>query len=229
MQNIAREMNVSETAFLVRRDEEFDLRWFTPTVEIDLCGHATLASAHIVWEKGIFRPEQQIPFRTRSGLLIASRPGEWIELDFPSVGEVPLGEVPDFVGILGCPVVNVARNRFDYLVELRSADLVRTLRPDMQRLAQIPVRGVIVTSATGADPYDFVSRFFAPGSGIDEDPVTGSAHCFLGPYWADRLNKREFRAFQCSQRGGEVRVEVRGDRVILGGKAVTVMQGTLTV
>lgn len=230
MQNIAREMNLPETAFLVRRGDEFDLRWFTPTVEVDLCGHATLASAHILWEKGILRPEQQGRFNTRSGLLTAARPGEWIELDFPSTPEEALeGTTPDFETMLNCAVVNVARNRFDYLVEVASAEVVRTLRPLISSLAEIPVRGLIVTSANGAEPYDFVSRFFAPAAGIDEDPVTGSAHCFLGPYWAARLGKLELLAYQRSSRGGEVRVEVRGDRVILGGKAVTIMHGTLTV
>jgi len=229
MQGVAREMNVSETAFLVKRGEDFDLRWFTPTVEVDLCGHATLASAHILWEKGILRPEMEARFHTRSGLLTASRPGEWIELDFPVKNEEPLSDSPPFEQILGVPVVHVARNRFDYLVELASAGMVRALRPDIALLSTLPVRGVIVTSATGAEPYDFVSRFFAPAAGVDEDPVTGSAHCFLAPYWSARLEKNELHAYQESERGGELRLTLRGDRVAIRGKALTVMQGNLTI
>lgn len=238
MSQIAREMNVSETAFLVprlqpeggQRAEDFDLRWFTPTVEVDLCGHATLASAHILWEKGIIRPEAQARFHTRSGLLTASKPEEWIELDFPVKTEESLGAVPDFEAILGSRPLNVARNKFDYLVELDSAATVRNLSPDIPALAKLPVRGVIVTSAAGAGPYDFISRFFAPAAGVDEDPVTGSAHCFLAPYWSARLGgKLDLHAFQASSRGGELRLTLRGDRVIIRGQAVTVMQGTLAV
>jgi len=230
MQQVAREMNVSETAFLFPRGEDFDLRWFTPTVEVDLCGHATLASAHILWEKGVLRPEAQARFHTRSGLLTASRPEEWIELDFPVRKEEPMSGTPDFEAILGARAVNVARNKFDYLVELESAETVRTLSPNIPALARLPVRGVIVTSASGASPYDFVSRFFAPAAGVDEDPVTGSAHCFLAPYWSERLGDRtDLHAYQASSRGGELRLTLRGDRVILRGQAVTVMQGTLAV
>ncbi|HSH83450.1 MAG TPA: PhzF family phenazine biosynthesis protein [Herpetosiphonaceae bacterium] len=227
MQALAREMNLSETAFLVEQADGYDLRWFTPAVEVDLCGHATLASAHFLWEAGVLRSEEQARFHTRSGLLTADRRGDWIELDFPSKLEEPVPAPPGLVEALGVEPVYVGRNEFDYLVELDSEGRVRGLRPDFAALAALGVRGIIATSRAAA-PYDFVSRFFAPGSGIDEDPVTGSAHCCLGPFWSTRLHKQEFLAFQASPRGGIVRVRLQGDRVILGGQAVTILSGELT-
>ncbi|MCC6555602.1 MAG: PhzF family phenazine biosynthesis protein [Polyangiaceae bacterium] len=228
---VAREMNLSETAFLVRRaDGSFDLRWFTPAVEVDLCGHATLASAHVLWEEGLLPPSERARFHTRSGLLTAARAGGLIELDFPVKGAEPLGEAPDLGAPLGARIVEILRNRFDYLALLESEAAVRAVAPDMGALRRLPVRGVIVTSR--ADPgakYDFVSRFFAPGAGVDEDPVTGSAHCFLAPYWAARLGREELTGYQASARGGEVRVRLAGERVKLGGEAVTVMKGQLLV
>jgi PhzF family phenazine biosynthesis protein len=225
MQAVAREMNLSETAFLVRRADGFDLRWFTPAIEVDLCGHATLASAHVLWEEGHLSPGGQARFHTRSGLLTADREGDWIELDFPAKPEEPATAPAGLVEALGANPKYIGRNAFDYLVELDSEDAVRSLKPDLQLLRTIPVRGVIVTSR--AAEFDFISRFFAPGSGIDEDPVTGSAHCCLGPFWAPRLNKTEFVAYQASARGGVVRVRLVGDRVRLGGQAVTVLRGQL--
>ncbi|MBI3473607.1 MAG: PhzF family phenazine biosynthesis protein [Candidatus Solibacter usitatus] len=225
MQAVAREMNLSETAFLVRQADGFGLRWFTPAVEVDLCGHATLASAHVLWEEGHLGGDQQARFHTRSGLLTADRLGEWIEMDFPAT---PCSAVEPPAGLLealGAAAAFIGKNKFDYLVELASEDAVRGLQPDHGGLRKLPVRGVIVTSRSAG--YDFISRFFAPGSGIDEDPVTGSSHCCLGPYWQAKLNKSEMLAYQASARGGVVRVRVSGDRVRLGGQAVTVLRGEL--
>lgn len=227
MQNVAREMNLSETAFLHQQADGFSLRWFTPTVEIALCGHATLASAHVLWEEGRLRRDQIARFHTKSGLLTAERKGDWIELDFPATREEPAPAPDGLAAALPVPFRYVGRNRFDYLIELESEEAVRSLQPNHSALKKIPVRGVVVTSRSDSADYDFVSRFFAPGSGVDEDPVTGSAHCCLGPYWQKRLGKNEFVAFQASRRGGVVRVRVNGDRVILGGKAVTVLRGEL--
>ena len=223
MRNVAREMNLSETAFLAPCGDGFNLRWFTPAVEIDLCGHATLASAHVLWEEGHLPAGAQARFHTRSGLLLADREGEWIHLDFPRKPEEPCDPPPGLAAALGAAPVYIGRNQFDYIAEFASEQTVRGMQPDFTALKKLQVRGVIVT-ARGSAPYDFVSRFFAPGSGIDEDPVTGSAHCCLGPFWAARLGKTEFLAWQASARGGEVRVRLAGDRVLLGGQAVTVLR-----
>lgn len=227
MQNVAREMNLSETAFLVAGADGFQLRWFTPAVEVDLCGHATLASAHVLWEDGHLPAGAQARFHTRSGLLLADRRGEWIELDFPATKEQTAEPPANLLPALGVEARHVGWNKFDYLVEVDTEDEVRRLRPDFGSLRSLGVRGVIVTARASGGGFDFVSRFFAPGAGIDEDPVTGSAHCCLGPYWAGRLGKTEFLAYQASPRGGVVRVRVAGDRVLLGGQAVTVLRGEL--
>lgn len=224
---VAREMNLSETAFLTPAEGGYHLRWFTPAAEVDLCGHATLASAHVLWTEGFEAPAAPLRFFTRSGVLKARREGPSIVLDFPATppreeGTPPpglaeaLGLEPRFVGV----------TPFDFLVEASSEEEVRSLHPDFSRLRALGVRGVIVTAAAKA-PYDFVSRFFAPGVGIDEDPVTGSAHCALGPYWAGRTGRRDFVGWQASARGGEVGVRLRGDRVLLAGRAVTVARGDL--
>ena len=230
MQHVAREMNLPETAFLVRRqpaEDGFDLRWFTPAVEVDLCGHATLASAHALWESGQLSPAETARFHTRSGLLTARRLDDWIELNFP-VTPAGAATAPDgLANALGASPRYVGRSRFDYLIELDSEAQVRDLRPDFGRLRQLPVRGVIVTSAATTPEWDFVSRFFAPASGIDEDPVTGSAHCCLTPFWSARLGKPTLMARQVSSRGGTLRVTLDGDRVRLAGQAVTVMRGEL--
>jgi len=227
MQNVAREMNLSETAFLQRRGDGFNLRWFTPAVEVDLCGHATLASAHTLWEQGILGPKDAARFHTRSGLLTARRQGDWIELDFPSLpdrrSKVPAG-LPK---ALGAKPKYVGRSRFDFIVEVSSESTVRKLKPDFTRLYALPIRGLIVTAKATIEPYDFVSRFFAPRAGINEDPVTGSAHCVLGPFWRDRLGKNELLAYQASARGGVIRVRVGDKRVYIGGKAVTVLEAEL--
>lgn len=227
MQNVAREMNLSETAFLEPEPDGYRLRWFTPAVEVDLCGHATLASAHVLWESGHLRADAPARFHTKSGLLTAERKGDWIEMDFPAMpataAELPAG----LVEALAVRPTYSGRNKFDYLIEVESEEVVRNLQPDFALLRKIPVRGIIVTGRAGTSGYDFVSRFFAPGSGIDEDPVTGSAHCCLGPYWSSRLNQTDFVAYQASPRGGVVRVGVGRDRVRLAGQAVTVLRGEL--
>jgi PhzF family phenazine biosynthesis protein len=227
MRNVAREMNLSETAFLVKQADGYDLRWFTPAVEVELCGHATLASAHVLWEEGHLKPAEQARFHTKSGLLTADRKGGWIEMDFPAVPEHPSEPPTGLAEVLGITWTHLGKNKFDYLVEVDSEEVVRAVKPDFAELAELPVRGLIVTSRASTPGFDFVSRFFAPGSGVDEDPVTGSAHCCLGPYWQKRLNKTEFLAYQASARGGVVRVKVAGDRVKLGGQAVTVLRGEL--
>jgi PhzF family phenazine biosynthesis protein len=227
MQNVAGEMNLSETAFLYRHGDGFNLRWFTPAVEVDLCGHATLASAHVLWEEGHLKSDARARFYTRSGLLTAERHGDWIELNFPATLEEPATAPPNLVEALGVSPKYIGRNKFDYLVEVESEAVVRNLTPNFTLLETVPVRGVIVTSRASSREYDFISRFFAPGSGVAEDPVTGSAHCCLGPFWSARLGKSEFVAYQASARGGVVRVRVSGDRVHLGGQAVTVMRGEL--
>lgn len=228
MRDVAREMNLSETAFLTPQDGGYNLRWLTPAIEVDLCGHATVASAHVLWQDGHLPEGQQARFHTRSGLLTADRRGDWIELDFPAKLAAAAEAPPELLPALGITTPRfVGRNVFDYLVEADSEETVRALSPDHSLLKKLPVRGVIVTARSSTQEFDFVSRFFAPGSGIDEDPVTGSAHTALGPYWSEKLNKTEFTAYQASARGGVVRVRLQGDRVILGGQAVTVMTGEL--
>jgi PhzF family phenazine biosynthesis protein len=226
LQAIAREMNLSETAFLVKHPDHFDLRWFTPTIEVDLCGHATLASAHILWQQGQTNGDE-IRFSTKSGILKAYRRGSEIELDFPLKPETEAEAPSGLLMALAVSAKYVGKNQFDYLVEVESEAVLKRIVPDFKRLATLPVRGIIITSRASDPQYDFVSRFFAPGAGIDEDPVTGSAHCCLGDYWRKRLNKTEFVAFQASARGGVVKVRVEKDRVFLGGKAVTVAGGKL--
>jgi PhzF family phenazine biosynthesis protein len=231
MASVAAEMNLSETAFLVRRaDGSYDLRWFTPVVEVALCGHATLASAHALWERGLLAPGEAARFHTRSGLLGAARsPDGLIELDFPSRPSEPIPTPEGLAEALGEPVLHVGRSADDEIVELADEAAVRRLAPDFARLARVPVRGVIVTARSDGAPYDFVSRFFGPRVGVDEDPVTGSAHCCLAPFWGERLGKTEMLAYQASKRGGVVRVRRAGDRVKLGGRAVTVLEGELRV
>ena len=229
MQNVAREMNLSETAFLQQQADGFRLRWFTPAVEVELCGHATLASAHILWETGLLARDESARFYTLSGLLTATRRQGDIELDFPATPDEPAEAPPGLAEILGAKVMNFRGSRFDHLVEVGSEDTVRGLRPDFTRLKALPVRGIMVTSRASTPGFDFVSRFFGPAVGIDEDPVTGSAHCCLGPYWSMRLGKTEMLAYQASARGGVVGVTVMGDRVRLRGKAVTVLVAELVV
>lgn len=227
MQRVAAEMNLAETAFLVPRPDGFDLRWFTPAVEVDLCGHATLASAHVLWQNGLLVQGEAARFHTRSGVLTATADGDWIELDFPATHAESTDPPPGLLESLGTQAIFVGKSRFDYLVEVASEDTVRNLRPDHVQLRSLPVRGVIVTSRAATAGWDFVSRFFAPGSGIDEDPVTGSAHCALTPYWSRKLGRSTFTARQLSPRGGTLQVRLDGERVRLRGHAVTVVRGEL--
>ena len=227
MGRVAQEMNLSETAFLSPHEGGYQLRWFTPTVEVDLCGHATLASAHALWELGYLAPDAPANFHTRSGLLTAGRDGDWIVLDFPATPEQPCSVPPGLAGALGAEPRYVGQTRFDYLVELESEQAVRALRPNIAAMGALGVRGVMVTARAGSGPYDFVSRYFAPGAGIDEDPVTGSTHCCLGPFWSARLGKPDLLAYQASARGGVMGVRVALPRVHLRGQAVTVLRGEL--
>ena len=231
MQRVAAEMNLPETAFLRRSAGRCGLRWFTPTVEVELCGHATLATAHVLFSEGLAEAGQPVRFDSASGPLTA-RPGAdgTIWLDFPATPAAPVDPPDGLLEALGAgPVRWTGLGRLDYLVELADEAAVRDLAPDVGRLGWLGSRGVIVTAAAaGTGGYDFVSRFFAPGAGIDEDPVTGSAHCALGPFWAGRLGRDELTGFQASARGGLVRVRPQGDRVLLGGRAVTVLRGQLT-
>jgi len=257
MQHVAREMNLAETAFLLRRTDGWGLRWFTPVAEVDLCGHATLASAHVLWETRALPRDETARFHTRSGLLTAVRRGDWIELDFPATPdeevEAPDGLEKALLATLPSPrpsprggegeerpsprpsprrgegawVRYVGKTPFDYLVELDSEATVRAIRPDFAGLAKLGTRGVVVTSRSADPGFDFVSRYFAPAFGIDEDPVTGSTHCALAPFWSRQLGKATFLARQVSARGGVLKVEVAGDRVRIGGQAVTVLRGEL--
>lgn len=227
MQAVALEMNLSETAFLQREGDGFHLRWFTPVVEVDLCGHATLASAHVLWEDGHLARGVPARFRTRSGWLSATEAGGWITLDFPAKRAEQAVEVEPVAEALGVPVREAWGNRMDVLAEVESEAVLRALTPDFGRIAAIPARGLIATARADLPGYDFVSRFFAPQSGVPEDPVTGSAHCFLGPHWGEKLGRTEMVGYQASSRGGVVRVKVQGDRVLLGGQAVTVFRGEL--
>lgn len=229
MQSVAAEMNLSETAFVLAGNDGFSLRWFTPTVEVDLCGHATLASAHVLWQESVLAPGVTARFRTRSGLLTASRDGDWIELDFPATPPEPASAPAGLLESLGVAAKYVGKSVFDFLVEVESESIVRSIQPNFSQLARVGVRGAIVTSRSDTGEFDFVSRYFAPAFGIDEDPATGSTHCALAPFWSERLQKREFLAYQASARGGELRVRLEGDRVRLGGRAVTILRGELTV
>jgi PhzF family phenazine biosynthesis protein len=226
MQQVAQEMNLSETAFFYPEAEGYRLRWFTPTVEVELCGHATLTTSHVLWSQGYLRPDQEAQFYTRSGLLTARRLGDWIELNFPANPPRAIAAPAGLAAALGAEPVAAAETSLGYLIELESAAAVAQLQPDFAALGQFPVPGVIVTSR-GEAPYDFVSRFFAPALGIAEDPVTGAAHCCLGPYWRAKLGKATFLAYQASARGGVVKVQDEGDRVRLSGQAVTVFKGEL--
>lgn len=228
MQNVAAEMNVSATAFLLRREDgEWALRWFTAVAELALCGHGTLASAHVLREEKLPGGDTA-RFHTNAGVLTAKHRGDLIELDFPATPAVPGDPPPGLLEALALESADyVGRSTFDYLIEVVSEEIVRGLAPDHARLRTMPVRGVIVTSRSSNSEFDFVSRFFAPGAGIDEDPVTGSAHCCLTPHWAARLGRSELTAWQASKRGGRVRVRLDDDRVTLGGHAVTVLRDDL--
>ena len=225
MQNVAMEMKHAETAFVYPLDFGYNLRWFTPTVEVALCGHATLATAHVLWSTGRLPETDAAIFHTKSGELICKKVDGLIQMDFPAKAVEPAEAPAGLSEALGVPVEWVGLNGMDYLVLTTDEAAVRNAIPNHPEIAKLPVRGVIITAKS--TDYDFVSRFFAPGSGVPEDSVTGSAHCALGPFWAERLGKTELRAFQASPRGGEIGVQVVGDRVLLLGKAITVLTGEL--
>jgi predicted PhzF superfamily epimerase YddE/YHI9 len=219
MQRVAREMNLSETAYLHPIAGGYSLRWFTPSAEVRLCGHATLASAFTLWATGVLPPDAPARFQTLSGWLVCTPADGWVAMDFPAQPCAPCTPPAGLPAALGCDWDFCGSNGTDYLVEVRDAATVRALRPDFGQLAAIPARGFIVTSRSDWPAFDFISRFFAPAVGVDEDPVTGSAHCALGPHWQAKLNRSEFTAFQASARGGVVKLALRGDRVILRGQA----------
>jgi PhzF family phenazine biosynthesis protein len=227
MQHVAAELNLPATAFLRREDGGYQLRWFTPNAELDLCGHATLASAHILWETQTVAEQDPVRFATASGVLSVTRSGEWIEMDFPATPAKPVSGPQGLEEALGAKPVYVGESRFDLMVEVDSEGTLRGLKPNLSRLAEWKVRGTIVTSPSDNPNFDFLSRFFAPAIGIPEDPVTGSAHCCLAPFWSQRLEKTELVAYQSSPRGGTVRMVDRGDRVSLLGTAVTVLRAEL--
>jgi len=231
MQKFAREINYSETAFLsILGKNKYSLRWFTPTKEIELCGHATLASAHVLWSSGSCELQNVIEFETLSGCLFARKTEQWIELEFPATPAETLTDIPpSIIKILGIKPVYVGKNATDYMVVLPSEDDVRQLAPDLKLIASLQSQGFIVTSRSQSEEYDFVSRVFAPNDGIDEDPVCGSAHCCLGPYWGSFLGKNQLHAYQASERGGVLRVKLLGNKVFLAGKAVTIVEGNLVV
>ena len=231
MQAVASELNLSETSFLrLREDGVWSLRWFTPVLETVLCGHATLAAAHVLWTEGHHPPGEPIRFATASGELRALAAGDGsIVLDFPAAPPYPISPPPDLEGVIPWPhrFVGRAGPTKNYLVEVDSPVVLRRLQPDLATLAALPAGGLIVTARSDDPAHDFLSRYFAPAAGIPEDPVTGSAHCTLGPYWQGKLGKSRFRALQVSPRTGALTVEVREDRVHLGGSAVTIIRGSL--
>ncbi|WP_372724352.1 PhzF family phenazine biosynthesis protein [Novipirellula sp.] len=232
MQHVAAEMNLAETAFVTptRIKNTFDLRWFTPTTEVDLCGHATLAAAHVLIEQRQVDECVPIRFQTRSGELKCQPKERKIALDFPST---PANESLDATetqacqSVLGITAIFAARTKFDILLVVEDPQTVRELKPNFVSMADIETRGIIVTACADEEGVDFVSRFFAPRCGINEDPVTGSAHCCLAPYWSARLGRNPLIGYQASSRGGMVHAEIKGDRVQLSGNAVTVMEGKL--
>lgn len=246
MQAIAAEMNLSETAFLHPLSGEkggekgYSLRWFTPAVEVDLCGHGTLASAHVLWSEGYLPAEQMAHFSTKSGWLSAKQQQSWIEMDFPARPVRPTHVMPQLIASLCCGgnIRSVAKSKTNYLVELHSEQALRALQPNFDEIKKLPVQGVIATAIADHDDYDFVSRYFAPAAGINEDPVTGSAHASLAPYWQARLGKGEMLAQQISARSGVVRVRcaksesnkaesAEDNRIAISGQAVTVLKGVL--
>ena len=227
MQNIAAEMNLSETAFLFPKNESYGLRWFTPATEVDLCGHATLASAHILWETGALSPERPALFDTLSGRLTSTKNQDWIEMDFPAEPATKSALPDGMLQALGADPLYVGKYRMDYIVQLKDETCVKKLAPDFNALSKIQIRGIIVTAQSVDKKCDFISRFFAPGAGVNEDPVTGSAHCCLAEYWGERLKKNSLVGYQASKRGGWVKMKRSSGRVHLSGQAVTVLQGTL--
>lgn len=230
MQSIAAEMNLSETAFVRKINDGFSLRWFTPKTEVELCGHATLASAHILWQEGIIRSEDEAVFHTvYKGKLTAKKTGDEIELDFPVNVPVPSEEKNELENALGAKPFTLSVTDHHYLAELCSEEELLSVAPDFDLLGKLEKFGTILTCRSENKDYDFLSRFFAPAKGVMEDPVTGSAHCVLTPYWSKKLNKKTMKAFQASERGGQLTVTLEGDRVLIAGQAVTVLSGNLLI
>ena len=227
MLQVAAEMNLSETAFLVKQSEGFDLRWFTPTVEIELCGHATLASAQVLYEKRIAAPGDTLQFHTLSGVLRATQSQGWVQLDFPARKLIPCSENEIVSAALQLVPEECYQSGENLLYVLEDESAVHHLAPDFGALARAPFHGIIVTAPANGGKFDFVSRFFAPAIGINEDPVTGSSHCTLTPYWQERLHKDYLQAYQASSRGGELAVHASGERVYISGQAVTVFETRL--
>lgn len=228
MQNVAQEMNLSETAFLIKQQDGYNLRWFTPATEVPLCGHATLASSHVLWSENHLSDKESAHFHTKSGLLIAKKQQDWIELDFPVNPSEEVSTTAELSQALGIPIKTVMKNSLGYLVEVESEELVREMQPNFTLLSELFPEIIVTSLAENSSEFDFVSRFFAPGLGINEDPVTGAAHCCLAPYWRNKLNKDEFLAYQASSRGGVVKVRYPGEnRVFLSGQAVTVLRGEI--
>ncbi|NQX58340.1 PhzF family phenazine biosynthesis protein [Paenibacillus qinlingensis] len=227
MQQIASEMNLSETAFMFPQQDGYSLRWFTPHSEVDLCGHATLASAHILWETGGLSLSQRANFYTKSGLLTAFKHDSWIQLNFPSEPVLACEYPSELIDALQIHPLFVGRNRFDYFIEVESEDIIKRLSPNFSLLQTIQTRGINVTSRS--QEYDFVSRCFFPAVGVNEDPVTGSSHCGLAPYWGKKLNKTDMYAYQASARGGLLQIRLDENRVLMSGQAVTVMKSELFI
>lgn len=227
LQAIAAENNLAETAFLVPEGDHYRLRWFTPIVEVPLCGHATLASAAVVMER-LEPGRSKVVFLTASGALTVNRTAEGYVMDFPTRPSAPVTTPVHFIDALGVAPIELMSDTFNYIALLENAQLVRELNPDIAAIASLDHSGVVVT-APGDETYDFVSRYFAPAKGIPEDPVTGGAHCALTPYWAKRLNKTSFRAYQASRRGGEIICRLVGDRVELEGSCVFYMEGEVEI
>jgi PhzF family phenazine biosynthesis protein len=227
MQSIAREMNLSETAFVHPQQGGYHLQWFTPQVEVDLCGHATLATAHILWQTGLVKAAESVRFFTRSGWLTASQCKDLIEMDFPSAPVAPMDVSEEIITAVGARPDYTFISHDKWLFEYADESIIRQLKPDFAALKQRTGSALAVTAPSSTPAFDFVSRYFAPWIGIDEDPVTGSAHCTLGSYWAHKLGKNHLTAFQASARGGIVHVRISDDRTYVGGKAVTVFAGEL--
>jgi PhzF family phenazine biosynthesis protein len=234
LQNIALEMNVSETAFLKKFDGAYDLRWFTPETEVDFCGHATLSSAHILWEAGIEKNEDEIIFNTKSGKLFANRRDNKIELNFPSIEVTEIPEKKEINVAFGIKPLFIGSDNKRYLLEIDNYKELKEIKPDYNQLNEMGRTAFMITCKSDNNKYDFYSRFFAPSVGINEDPVTGSAHSYLTPYWAKKLNKNILNAYQASRRGGEIECELTNNKkVLLRGNAKTVFQikmnGNITI
>lgn len=226
---ISSEMNLSETAFVKKTEDGFNLRWFTPKVEVQLCGHATLASSHILWQEGILSPDEEARFHTLSGLLTVTNDNGEYEMDFPAYDVKEVLQNEKLISALGVNPIAFAEAEHHYICELENEEQLRNISPSFETLMGLEKFGTIITSVSSQNGYDFVSRFFAPAKGINEDPVTGSAHCSLGPYWMSKTGKNEFTAYQASERGGTVKIKMKDGRVLLKGRAVTFLEGELSV